>query len=107
MTENDVIPAPVTESGLTNPGAPIDVAKTESVATTAPCVTDLTVQAAHRRWTFDLDVDNVFATRWRDGEFQYASDWDPTDDRVSALPSRHFSAGAPFAARLGIGWRGL
>ncbi|MCB9675679.1 MAG: TonB-dependent receptor plug domain-containing protein [Alphaproteobacteria bacterium] len=73
-------------------------------ASHAAFVTDVTARATHRAWTFDLDVDNVFANRWRDGEFFYASHWDPGAP-VSALPRRHFTAGAPFAVRLGIGWR--
>ncbi|MEZ4320227.1 MAG: TonB-dependent receptor plug domain-containing protein [Myxococcota bacterium] len=74
-------------------------------ASHAAFVTDLTARATVRRWMLDLDIDNVFATRWRDGEFFYASDWDPTDAPVSALPRRHFTAGAPFALRASIGWR--
>ncbi|MBL8922967.1 MAG: TonB-dependent receptor [Myxococcaceae bacterium] len=40
-----------------------------------------------------FDVQNVFDARWRDGEFTYASRWEP--DRSSQLPARHFTAGAP------------
>lgn len=68
-------------------------------------VTDVTVSARVRSWTVDLDIDNVFASRWRDGEFFYASDFVGTDS-PSALPARHFTAGSPFVARLGFGFRG-
>ncbi|MDP3499895.1 MAG: TonB-dependent receptor [Myxococcales bacterium] len=41
-----------------------------------------------------LDVQNLFDSRWRDGEFTYASSWEP-GRAVSQLPSRHFTAGSP------------
>ncbi len=76
-------------------------------ASHAPFVADLTARATLRNVWFDLDLDNVFANRWRDGEFFYASDWSgpDTDVRVSGLPQRHITAGAPTVARLSVGWR--
>lgn len=41
-----------------------------------------------------FDVQNLFDSRWRDGEFTYSSSWDPSRT-ASQLPSRHFTAGAP------------
>ncbi|MCB9692988.1 MAG: TonB-dependent receptor [Alphaproteobacteria bacterium] len=74
-------------------------------ASHASLVTDLTTRARVRDTVVDLDIANVFATRWRDGEFVYASSWNATDlSDPPALPVRHFTAGAPFEARLGLGW---
>lgn len=41
-----------------------------------------------------LDVQNVLDARWRDGEFVYASKWEPSAT-ASLLPARQFTAGAP------------
>lgn len=45
---------------------------------------------------------NVFDVRWRDGQFSYASDWDPSPGG-SRVPVRHFTAGRPFTADFTIG----
>lgn len=45
---------------------------------------------------------NVFDARWRDGQFSYASDWDPGPEG-SRVPVRHFTAGRPFSADLTVG----
>jgi hypothetical protein len=73
----------------------------------APFVADLTARAALRDVWFDFDLDNALFNRWRDGEFFYASDWSgpESDVRVSGLPERHITAGAPTVARLSVGWR--
>lgn len=42
------------------------------------------------------DLQNLFDARWRDGEFTYASTWEP-GRTASQLPARHFTAGAPLA----------
>lgn len=77
---------------------------TDGYWSTPTVVADLTAQLEVAAWTVTLDVDNLFATRWRDGEFIYPSRWDPEGPR-SELPERHITAGAPFAARLGVQWR--
>ena len=77
---------------------------TDGYTSTPSVAADLTAQIEVFDWVITLDVDNLFATRWRDGEFVYASRWDP-DGPLSELPERHITAGAPFAARLGVGWR--
>lgn len=65
---------------------------------------DLSARVDHGAWSLELDVDNALGTRWRDGEYLYTSWWDTSQPR-SELPARHFTAGAPFAARLSIGRR--
>lgn len=69
----------------------------------AASVTDLTATAKHRNVSFDLDIGNVFATRWRDGEFFYASSWGADVNDPPALPARHITAGAPFDLRFAVG----
>lgn len=64
-------------------------------------VLDMTTRADWRRWTVSIDVDNVFGSEWRDGEFVFPSRWD--DAPRSELPVRHFTAGAPRVARFAIG----
>lgn len=53
----------------------------------------LEARAGVRVGPFELtvDVQNLLDSRWRDGEFVYASKW----DGQSLLPSRQFTAGAP------------
>jgi iron complex outermembrane recepter protein len=67
-------------------------------------VVDLTASLEWRAWRFGLDVDNLLGSEWRDGEFVFASHWDTTE-APSSLPVRHFTAGAPFAARLTVARR--
>jgi len=47
----------------------------------------------------DLSVDNVLGSRWRDGEYHFASYWDPAQ-APSSLPTIHFVAGPPRMLRL-------
>jgi iron complex outermembrane recepter protein len=49
------------------------------------------------RWLgLDLSVDNVLNTRWRDGEYHFASQWNPDD---GGIPAIHFVAGPPRMVR--------
>ncbi|MCA3013251.1 MAG: TonB-dependent receptor [Myxococcaceae bacterium] len=41
-----------------------------------------------------FDVQNLADARWRDGEFTFASSWEP-GRATSLLPARHFTAGSP------------
>ena len=54
------------------------------------------VRAALRVGRVELVVDaqNLFDSRWRDGEFVFPSNWNP-GAAPSLLPARHFTAGAP------------
>ncbi len=56
----------------------------------------LDVRAGLRVGPFELtlDVQNLLDSRWRDGEFVFASKWDQSPTS-SLLPSRQFTAGAP------------
>jgi iron complex outermembrane recepter protein len=45
---------------------------------------------------------NVFDARWRDGQFNYSSDWDAAPGG-SRVPVRHFTAGRPFTADFTLG----
>jgi iron complex outermembrane receptor protein len=52
------------------------------------------------RWLgLDLSVDNVLGTRWRDGEYHFASHWNP-EESPSSLPTIHFVAGPPRMLRI-------
>lgn len=55
---------------------------------------DASVGYQWRRFQADLYVDNVLGTRWRDGEYHYASYWDRDQPR-QGLPTIHFVAGPP------------
>jgi hypothetical protein len=52
------------------------------------------------RWTLALQIDNLLATDWNEGEYHFASHWDLSAPR-SELPRVHVSPGRPFGARLG------
>jgi iron complex outermembrane receptor protein len=72
-----------------------------SYGATAGALTVLDASVGHQwKWIgVDLAVDNVLGARWRDGEYNFASHWNP-DDAVSALPTIHFVAGPPRMFRL-------
>ena len=48
-----------------------------------------------------LQLDNVLGRRWHEGEYHFASRWDPSAPR-STLPRIHYSPGRPFGARVAI-----
>jgi outer membrane receptor protein involved in Fe transport len=50
-------------------------------------------------WFFDLEVENVLNRRIREGEFHFASAWQPGAP-ASGLPALHYFAAAPLNARL-------
>jgi hypothetical protein len=47
-----------------------------------------------------LQLDNLTATDWNEGEYHFASRWDRAQP-ASALPRVHISPGRPFGVRLG------
>jgi hypothetical protein len=54
----------------------------------------------HGRWTLALQIDNLLASDWNEGEYHFASRWDTSAPR-SDLPRVHVSPGRPFGGRLG------
>ncbi len=64
-------------------------------------VLDLNVGYRYRWAQLDLSVDNVFNQAWREGEYHYASHWDPSR-AASQLPTVHAVAGNPLTARLAL-----
>lgn len=62
---------------------------------------DLSLGWTYRNVSLDLDLENVFDLRVREGEYHYASRFYPdTDD--SALPELHFVAGPPRNLRVTV-----
>jgi len=52
-------------------------------------------------WEVTLQIDNALDAEWREGEYHFASSWDPGAPR-SNLPRLHYAAGRPFGARLAL-----
>jgi hypothetical protein len=52
------------------------------------------------RWTLALQIDNLLASDWNEGEYHFASHWDLSAPK-SELPRVHVSPGRPFGARVG------
>jgi iron complex outermembrane receptor protein len=50
------------------------------------------------RYAMTLQIDNALGTRWREGEYHYAS-WFDTSQARSQLPRLHYTAGHPFGVR--------
>ena len=50
------------------------------------------------RYQLAVQLDNALNSRWREGEYHYAS-WFDRDQPRSLLPRLHYSAGKPFGAR--------
>lgn len=48
--------------------------------------------------SLSIEIYNLLGTRWRDGEFVYASRFDP-NEAASLVPERHFTAGRPFSGQ--------
>jgi outer membrane receptor protein involved in Fe transport len=67
--------------------------------TRAVAVTDLSLGGALGPIALSSEISNLFDSRWREGEFVYASSFEPTAPR-SLVPARHFTAGAPFTLQL-------
>ena len=61
-------------------------------------VTDLVAGLQAGPAFVELHVDNLFARKWRDGEFVFPSCFDPSEP-CSDLPVRHVTAGTPWAIR--------
>ena len=66
----------------------------------ALAVVDASVGYQWRRLGVDLSVDNLLGTKWRDGEYHFASHWDRSET-ASRLPTIHYVAGPPRMVRLG------
>ncbi len=65
----------------------------------AATVMDLSAGYRMKRLQLDLAIDNVLGSRWREGEYNFASSWDRSE-RPSQIPAIHFVAGPPTMARL-------
>ncbi|MBC8074269.1 MAG: TonB-dependent receptor [Deltaproteobacteria bacterium] len=65
----------------------------------ATTVMDLSVGYRMRFAQLDLSVDNVYNTKWREGEYNFASWWDRSERR-SQIPAIHYVAGPPTMLRL-------
>lgn len=52
------------------------------------------------RWLLAMQIDNVLGTDWNEGEYHFASHWDPAMPR-SEIPRVHISPGRPFGVRVG------
>ena len=71
----------------------------------ASTVLDASVGYRHRQWfSVDLALDNILASKWREGEYNYASHWNP-ELPPSQIPTIHYIAGYPLGARVTVtGW---
>jgi hypothetical protein len=119
------VDARFTGSGALVPGAPRLMATTEAHArhskwrggaqllTIAPrplahgatggTVAVMNLLAGRRLGRFDVDlqIDNVWNAKWREGEYHFASRFDPAEP-ASQIPRLHYAAGRPFGARLSL-----
>jgi len=62
-------------------------------------IVDLSAGYRAKHWQLDLIVDNVINLRWREGEYNFASHWDPSR-RASQIPAVQYVAGPPAMIRL-------
>jgi outer membrane receptor protein involved in Fe transport len=69
----------------------------------AAIVLDASLRARWKWILVGLAVDNVLDTRWRQAEFNYASNFAGPDAAPSRLAMRHFSAAPPRQWRLMLG----
>ncbi len=66
-------------------------------------VVDATANLAWKGWSAALAVTNLFDTKYRLGEYNYASDFRPPSEPPTLVPARQFAAGAPRGVFLTIG----
>jgi outer membrane receptor protein involved in Fe transport len=71
---------------------PLDLSRMSKAA----CILDLTVGWEYRWLAFDLTVENLLNSRWKDAQFYYVSR--PTPESPPAA-GYHFTPGTPFSAR--------
>lgn len=64
----------------------------------ATTVMDVSVGYRIKWMQLDVSIDNVYATKWREGEYNFASWWDRSQ-RASQVPAIQFVAGPPTMAR--------
>lgn len=66
-------------------------------------LTMLDATAGYRwgRFSVDLELENLFNQKIREGEYHYASDWQ-RGGTTSSIPVIHYVAGPPFNARLSV-----
>jgi hypothetical protein len=67
----------------------------------ASMVVDALAAWRHRGWELTLQIDNVLGQDWHEGEYHFASAWDPSQP-ASSIPRIHYAAGRPLGARLGL-----
>ncbi len=67
---------------------------------------DLAARLSVRALELGLVVENLFDARWREAEFNYASNFRGADEPPSLVAMRHFSVGAPrsFLVTAAITW---
>lgn len=67
----------------------------------AALLVDLLLAYPLGRFELGLAVDNALATEWREGEYHFASHWDPAAP-ATQIPELHVAAGRPFGLRASI-----
>ncbi len=65
-------------------------------------MTDATLGYRWRALRLDLELENILNRQLREGEYHYASHWQPGEP-ASQIPVLHTTAGSPFNARLTLG----
>ena len=70
---------------------------------TSSTVALVDVGASYRQGHIQIDVqlDNLFNSRWKEGEYNFAS-WFDRDTPRSAIPALHHLAGPPRTVRVGL-----
>jgi outer membrane receptor protein involved in Fe transport len=64
----------------------------------AATIMDVSIGYRMKWLQLDLSIDNLFGSRWREGEYHFASWWDRSERR-SQIPAIHYVAGPPTMAR--------
>jgi hypothetical protein len=70
----------------------------------AAAIADLVAGYRASRWDASVTVENVLASPFREGEFNYASWFDRAEPR-SAIPRLHYAAGPPRVVRVALAAR--
>jgi len=73
---------------------------THGAMAAASSVVDAVGNWTHGRWELSMQIDNLLGTDWNEGEFHFASRWDPAAPRTE-IPRVHISPGRPFGVRAG------
>jgi hypothetical protein len=76
--------------------------ESNSVIATGYFLLDAVLGWNHKRWAFDLSIQNLFNEKWKEAQFETESRLPFENEPVTEI---HFTPGTPFFLKSGLSWR--